>query len=101
MLRPCLEPGCPQLTPATRCPAHTRAKDRQRGTTTARGYGTEHAALRAQLIATYDPADPCWRCDQPLGGDPAQLDLGHTDDRHGWQGLEHRACSRGKRTLSR
>jgi len=28
MLRPCLEPGCPQLTSRTRCPAH--AAERQR-----------------------------------------------------------------------
>lgn len=91
-LRRCID--CPRLTPRSRCPEHERAKSRARGTTTARGYGTEHAKLRAQLVASYSPSDPCPRCGQPLGPDPSLLDLGHTDDRTGWTGLEHRAHNR-------
>ncbi len=94
--RPCLETGCGQLVPArrgvSRCPAHQRP----RPSTAQRGYGPEHRRLRAQLVATYQPSDPCWRCDEPLGPDPSVLDLGHTDDRHGWTGLEHAACNRGR-----
>ncbi len=41
-MRPCLEPGCPALSPNTRCPQHTRAKQRRRdairGTPEQRGY---------------------------------------------------------------
>jgi hypothetical protein len=95
--RPCLEPGCPALLSArrgvSRCPAHQRP----RPTTTQRGYGPAHRRLRDQLIATYQPTDLCWRCGQPLGPDSSMLDLGHTDDRLGYMGLEHAACSRGHR----
>jgi 5-methylcytosine-specific restriction protein A len=28
--RPCLEPGCPRLSPQTRCPEHTRTRQRAR-----------------------------------------------------------------------
>lgn len=37
--RPCLDCGTP--TTATRCPAHTRAHDRARGTTAQRGYDAQ------------------------------------------------------------
>jgi hypothetical protein len=108
--RPCAGPApgvpCPtrQLIPAqpgsktaARC-GHCRTQhDRQRGTTTTRGYGTAHQQLRANLIADYQPSDPCWRCRLPLGPDPSALDLGHTDDRLGYKGLEHAACGRGHR----
>ncbi len=96
-IRPCLEPDCPTLIPAqrgvSRCPTHQRP----RPTTTQRGYDGTHRRLRTQLLATYQPSDPCWRCGQPLGPDPSVLDLGHTDDRQGWMGLEHRECNRGQR----
>jgi hypothetical protein len=99
--RICLEPGCPVLIPArrgvSRCPHHQAIHEARRGTTTCRGYGWQHRLLRAQLLAAYSPTDPCWRCGQPLGDDPRLLDLGHTEERDGWMGLEHAACSRGKR----
>lgn len=93
-LKRCLEPGCPTLTTTTRCPPHTRARDAARGTSTQRGYGKEHAALRAHLVATYHPADPCPRCHLPLGPDPDLLDLMHTEDRQGYLGLGHAPCNR-------
>jgi hypothetical protein len=92
--RPCLEPGCPRLQPATRCAEHTRAKDRQRGTRQQRGYDAQHDQLRAHLVAAYHPADPCPRCRQPLGPDPSALDLMHNDQRTGWLGLGHQHCNR-------
>jgi hypothetical protein len=65
------------------------------GLTTARGYGWAHQQLRARLLAVYSPADPCWRCQRPLGPDPELLDLGHVDgDRTRYRGLEHRWCNR-------
>ena len=92
-----LIPTTPGSKTAPRCGYCRAQHDRQRGTTTQRGYGAEHRKLRAQAIATYAPSDPCWRCLEPLGPDPSLLDLGHTDDRRGYMGLEHAACSRGKR----
>jgi hypothetical protein len=62
--------------------------------TTARGYGWQHQKLRAQLIASYNPASPCWRCGFALGPVPQLLVLGHVDgDKSRYAGLEHRWCS--------
>jgi hypothetical protein len=94
-LKRCLD--CPRLTSSPRCPECTRAKDQQRGTTTQRGYGTEHQAIRVQLLATYQPSEPCRRCTLPLGPDPSVLDLGHPTDGYAGYALEHKDCNRGKR----
>lgn len=91
----CSEPGCPNIQPEPRCPAHTRQRDRARGTRTQRGYGTDHDRLRARwapLVAT--GLIQCWRCHLliPAG---APWDLGHDDrDRSRYAGPEHRACNR-------
>jgi hypothetical protein len=98
--RPCLEPGCPTLIPVrpgvSRCPHHQAIHEARRGTTTQRGYDAAHRRLRAHLLAAYQPTDPCWRCGQPLGDDPRLLDLGHTEERDGYTGLEHADCNRGR-----
>jgi len=86
----CLD--CPTLTTATRCPTHTRVRDRQRGTTTQRGYGWQHQQAKAQDEATTSEADPCPRCGQPLG--PPPWDQGHTPDRTGYEGPTHTRCNR-------
>jgi hypothetical protein len=57
-------------------------------------YLSEQKAVRRALLAVYDPADRCPRCGRPLGPDPARLDLGHTDDRTAYSGLEHARCNR-------
>lgn len=99
-MKVCSEPGCPTLTTGARCPAHTRARDRSRGTRTERGYGREHEALRARwapLVAT--GLVTCHRPGCPYlipAGDP--WDLGHDDhDRSRYHGPEHRACNRAHR----
>jgi hypothetical protein len=61
--------------------------------TVARGYGKAHKRLRAALLASYQPRDPCARCGWPLGPDRDAIQLGHTDDRSGYNGLEHRHCN--------
>ena len=78
------------------------ARVRWQGTTTARGYGARHQALRRLLLARWRPGDPCARCGQPMwqrwrtanGRRVTAIDLGHTADRTGWTGLEHAACNR-------
>jgi hypothetical protein len=92
-----LVPARPGSKQATRCPPCQARWQAARGTTTQRGYDGAHRRLRAQAIATYHPTDLCWRCLQPLGPDPSVLDLGHTDDRRGYMGLEHEECNRGRR----
>jgi hypothetical protein len=103
--RLCLEPGCTQFVAAyrgrrspPRCAVHQRQWERRRGTSTQRGYGWQHRKLRADLLAVYQPTDPCARCGGPLGPNPDLLDLGHVDgDRSRYRGLEHRECNRGRR----
>jgi hypothetical protein len=87
----CLEPRCPRTAVERgRCTVHRRS-------TAQRGYGLPHQRQRAAAIAAYRPTDPCPRCGRPLGPDPDRLDLGHTDDRRGYNGLEHASCNRSAR----
>ena len=76
---------------------------RYQGSTTARGYGSQHQALRARLLAAWRPGQPCARCGQPMnyrwttdrtGRKVSAIDLGHNDQRTGYTGLEHRVCNR-------
>lgn len=71
-----------------------RRRRRTTGSTTARGYGHHHQQLRKRLLAAWHPGQPCARCGKPLT-DPAAIDLGHTEDRAAYTGLEHRSCNRG------
>lgn len=84
---------CSRPSDQARCERHRV----QRASTTERGYGAAHQKLRAQLIAALDPDQPCPRCGEPLGDDPSVLDLGHTDARDGYSGLEHDKCNRSAR----
>lgn len=55
-------------------------------------YGGPHQAIRRALLP-YAYGRPCPRCGFPML--PGQkLDLGHTDDRAGYQGIEHATCNR-------
>jgi hypothetical protein len=67
---------------------------RTNGTTTQRGYDAKHKAERKRLepiVARGGIA--CARCGEPIVP-PEPWDLGHTDDRTGWTGPEHRDCNR-------
>jgi hypothetical protein len=83
--RVCAEPGCPTLTTTPRCPIHTRARDRARGTRQARGYDAAHDATRAMWQARIDAGKPitCWRpdCTTVLTG--RAWHLGHDDHDRG------------------
>jgi hypothetical protein len=50
---------------------------RWRGTTTERGYGGDHAKLRKQRLAVYQPGQPCTIGGEPLNLPPSMLDLAH------------------------
>lgn len=70
---------------------------RTKGTTTQRGYGKEHWKLRAQwkpLVEAGQVLCHSRRCLHHTRlihpGQPWVL--GHTDDRTGWTGPEHRRC---------
>ncbi len=96
MKRSCATHGCGALVPAgtARCPVHARAKDKARGTTTERGYGSTHVALRAAYQARMDKGQrySCWRCGRPI--DPKSWHLGHCDsDRGKYHGPECTPCN--------
>jgi hypothetical protein len=55
-------------------------------------YSGPHQAIRRALLP-YAYGRPCPRCGRPML--PGQkLDLGHTDDRAGYSGIEHARCNR-------
>ena len=91
--RVCLD--CPRIiTAGNRCTEHTRAKDRQRGTRQARGYGATHDRLRAHYQGRMDRGETfdCWRCGGPI--DPKLWHLGHDDhDRAKYRGPECVPCN--------
>lgn len=94
MTRVCPQPGCPELTTGGRCATHRRQTERARGTRQQRGYDADHLALRARLaplVATGTVR--CWRC-QELVTPTDTWDLGHTDDRTAYAGVEHARCNR-------
>ena len=83
--------GREQSDPAPPQPRAPRTK----GSTTERGYGWAHQQARAQAIRGMHDGDPCPRCHRPMWRAQARLlDLDHTDDRTGYQGLAHRRCNR-------
>ena len=93
--RVCLEPGCPTLTNTTRCTAHTRAKDKARGTRQERGYDRAYDVRHAtDMNALRNGATfHCWRCGDLVT--PDDYSLGHCDDdRRVIHGPEHlRRCN--------
>ena len=79
----------------TRCLHHRRDAERRRGTSTQRGYGTEHRNLRNQWRPQVEAGTVhCARCGRPI--QPGQpWDLGHDDhDRTRYRGPEHARCNR-------
>lgn len=99
-MKVCPIPGCPTLVDAGAyrglCDTHRKERDRNRGTTTQRGYGTQHQRTRAELAAAITRGDTilCWRCNQPITT-TTDLHLGHDDhDRTITRGPEHgRGCN--------
>lgn len=91
---PCTRCGRP-ATNRGLCQQHLNRYETQRGTTTARGYGTHHQNTRAAYQPLVDAGQAtCWRCTQPIHPTD-QWDLGHDDnDRTIVRGPEHANCNR-------
>ena len=93
-LRVCAEPGCPILGTKPRCKAHTRQRDKARGTRQQRGYDNAHDKLRRAYQRSMDNGCVyhCWRCTRLI--DPNDWHLGHDDhDRNVYRGPECPACN--------
>lgn len=61
-----------------------------------KGYGRVHRAVRAQLVACYQPGVTlCAIGGEPLSCPPSQLDLAHNETRTGYKGLACWKCNRG------
>ena len=93
------------LTNSYKCPACqaiATTRRNQRPNTSSRGYDAEHRKVRQQLLARFQPGDPCALCGKPMtrrwitvnGKQVSALDLAHNEDRSGWKGLSHRECNR-------
>lgn len=62
--------------------------------TTSRGYGADHEAVRQQWRPVVEAGDAvCVRCGRPIDPDEP-WDLDHSDDRRAWAGASHVACNR-------
>lgn len=63
-----------------------------KASTTARGYGSAHQTLRANLLPQAY-GKPCTRCGKPMLKGQA-LHLDHNDTRTGYLGFAHATCNR-------
>jgi hypothetical protein len=62
--------------------------------TSDRGYGAEHQAIRKALLAAAY-GQPCHHCGHPMLPGQA-LDLDHTADRSAYRGFAHASCNRSE-----
>jgi hypothetical protein len=97
-MRVCLEPGCPNLQPESRCEKHKPAHSTHTRTATQRGYGAAHRKLREQWRPKVEAGlVNCARCGKRIAPNAA-WDLGHDDhDRTKYRGPEHANCNRSRR----
>ncbi|WJZ27877.1 HNH endonuclease [Arthrobacter phage 1191A] len=64
-------------------------------TTAQRGYGNDHQIIRKKWQRIIDQGETkCARCGKPIQPD-MPWDLGHTEDRTGYNGPECVPCNRG------
>ena len=95
--RVCSKPNCGTLINIgayrNLCPTHQRDRDRDRGTPTQRGYGTEHQALRKQWQSRIDAGETitCATCPNTITG--RLWHLGHNADRSGYLGPQCIQCN--------
>ena len=93
--RICPKPGCPAVVNKRYCVEHEREYEAKRGSSSQRGYGSQHRNERqrwARRIATLGHIQ-CATCPTTIhDGDP--WDLGHTTDRRSYIGPQCPPCNR-------
>ena len=60
-MRPCIEPGCPNLTQRTRCATHEAYRRQRRGSPTERGYDAAYQRRRRDLLQLW-VSEHGWVC---------------------------------------
>ena len=66
----------------------------RKASSTSRGYGQEHRAVRAAIAGRVNAGlECCVRCGLVIEAGTA-WDLGHSEDRSRWTGPEHASCNR-------
>lgn len=91
--RICAQFGCGASASGRYCPAHTRDREQQRGTTSARGYGAPHQRQRARWAPDVSAGRvACARCGELIQPGEAWA-LDHTADRSGYLGPSHKFCN--------
>lgn len=92
--RICPKTNCPKPADGRYCPEHNAAYEAERGTATARGYGSRHQKIRASLNVEVQRGNTaCARCGELIRPDtPWALD--HDDlDRSKYLGAAHVFCN--------
>lgn len=92
--RICPKPGCPHPSDGRYCTKHNAEYEAERGTSTARGYGSKHQKTRARLnLEVQTGSVNCCRCGLPIAPNtPWHLD--HDDeDRGTYKGAAHGFCN--------
>jgi len=92
--RICAKTGCPHPADGRYCTTHNAAYEAERGTASARGYGSRHQKTRARLnLEVQTGTVTCSRCGQPIAPNtPWHLD--HDDeDRGTYLGPSHAYCN--------
>lgn len=57
--RPCAWPGCPELTYGRFCPGHVRQYERERGSSTQRGYDRRWREIRDRILRERPICEDC------------------------------------------
>lgn len=91
-MRVCTQHGCPVLSTEKRCPEHSRAYEKKRGSSYQRGYDAAHQKERQRIIKAGIQNFACAKCRVQFDNDEP-FQLGHTDDRKAWTGPEHIRCN--------
>ena len=92
--RICAKAGCPAVADGRYCTKHNAEYEAERGTSTARGYGSKHQRTRARLnLEVQQGNTACARCGQPIAPNtPWHLD--HDDEDKGiYLGPSHALCN--------
>lgn len=92
--RICGKAGCPHAADGRYCTKHNAEYEAERGTSTARGYGSAHQRTRARLnLEVQRGLTNCARCGEPIQPNTAWA-LDHDDlDRGKYLGPSHVFCN--------